>query len=58
MIRAMLLVCAVLAIVDGAVLEGVGIAAFVVVLFVAWPGGVWQRPVGLTVWLPGARWRR
>lgn len=57
-VRAVLLACAVLALLDGAVWEAVGLAAFVLVMFLAWPGGWGRRPVPFTVWLPGARWRR
>jgi hypothetical protein len=56
--RGVLLLCALLALSDGAAWEAVGLVAFVVVLCVAWPGGAAQRPVGVTVWLPGGRWRR
>lgn len=57
-VRVAVLACAVLAIADGDVLEALGLLLFVVVLCVAWPGGVAPRPVGVTVWWPGARWRR
>lgn len=57
-VRVVLLLCALLALLDGAVWECVGLVVFVLVLFLAWPEGVGRRPVPFTVWLPGGRWRR
>lgn len=57
-VRAVLLLCALLALLDGAVWEAVGLTVFVVVLWLAAPGGVGQRPVGFRVWFFGGGWRR
>lgn len=57
-VRAILLLCALAALLDGAVLEAVGLVLFVVVLFAAWPEGWGRRPVPFTFTMPGGRWRR
>lgn len=58
MVRVILLGCAVVAVLDGAVWEALGIAAFVVVLMVAAPGGLAPRPWPFRVWFPGGRYDR
>jgi hypothetical protein len=55
--RAILLLCALLALLDGDVWEAVGLAGVAAVLFIAWPDGFGQRPVPFRVWFPGGRWR-
>lgn len=56
--RVVLIACAVLALVDGALWEAAGIAAFVVVLVLFFPDGVSPRPWPLRVWWWGGGWRR
>lgn len=58
-VRGVLLVLAALALLDGDVWQAVGLTAFVVVLFVVAPGGLWGTPRPLRVswrgWISG-RW--
>lgn len=49
-VRGVLIACAVLALADGELWEAVGLAAFVLVLVVAAPGGVAPRPRPFRVW--------
>lgn len=55
--RVLLLGCALMAVLAGAWLEAIGIVAIVVVLFLAWPDGVAQRPVPFHIWFGPGRWR-
>lgn len=57
-VRGVLLLCALVALLDGAIWEAVGLGAFVLVPFVAEPGGWGQRPVGFRIWFFGGGWRR
>lgn len=57
LVRAILLGCALMALLDGDVGQAIFIVLFVVVLVVAAPGGVWQRPVPFRVWWGPGGWR-
>jgi predicted Abi (CAAX) family protease len=48
--RAVVLLCALAALADGAVWEAVFLVLFVVVLWVFWPAGVGRRPVPFRIW--------
>lgn len=48
--RLVVLACSVLALFAGAIWEAIGLLAFVLVLFWAWPEGIGQRPVPFRFW--------